>query len=490
VSVIRDVVQAVFGVSAEPPPLALAKKDNLVGYQSVEQSRGWFPLVQEAFSGAWQRNMVLSTENVLTYAAVYACVTLKASDIAKLRVKLVEQDRNGFWHETNNAAYSPVLRKPNHFQTWLQFMEQWMVSKFVHGNTYILKVRNDRGGVGRGNVTGIYVLDPRRVRVQVAPDGGVYYALSVDTLAFVEQAITVPASEIIHDVMVPLYHPLCGVSAITACGLAAMQGLRVQNHSQKFFAQGSVPSGVITMPDEIDDEQARDIQQRWQDQFSGNNAGRVAVLGAKMTYQQMMMSAVDAQLIDQLKWTSENVCTAHHVPPYMIGVGPVPSFNNVEALNQQYYAQALQNPIEAAEALLDEGLELTTGLGTEFDIDNLLRMDTVSRNESASKAIKAGMSPDEVRAKFHDLPPVPGGKSVYMQQQDFSLEALAKRDAKEDPFAKSGDTSTATPTAQADQTPGDATPAPAPPPAPKSRAGEVLRLKAAALTLRREYEHV
>jgi hypothetical protein len=46
------------------------------------------------------------------------------------------------------------------------------------------------------------------------------------------------------------------------------------------------------------------------------------------------------------------------------------------------------------------------------------------------------MSPDEGRAKI-GYGPVPGGKYPYMQQQNFSLEALAKRDAQEDPFGGS-----------------------------------------------------
>ena len=36
-------------------------------------------------------------------------------------------------------------------------------------------------------------------------------------------ALVAPASEIIHDVMVPLYHPLVGVSPLTACALAAVE---------------------------------------------------------------------------------------------------------------------------------------------------------------------------------------------------------------------------------------------------------------------------
>ena len=51
------------------------------------------------------------------------------------------------------------------------------------------------------------------------------------------------------------------------------------------------------------------------------------------------------------------------------------------------------------------------------------------------------MTPNEARATIN-LPPVAGGDTVYRQQQDFSLMALSKRDAKEDPFATSSSAST------------------------------------------------
>jgi phage portal protein BeeE len=44
------------------------------------------------------------------------------------------------------------------------------------------------------------------------------------------------------------------------------------------------------------------------------------------------------------------------------------------------------------------------------------------------------MAPNEGRGKL-DLKPVEGGESPYLQQQNYSLAALAKRDAQADPFA-------------------------------------------------------
>jgi HK97 family phage portal protein len=398
--------------------------------------RGWWPVIQEPFSGAWQRNMELRRQDVLAYSAVYACVTLIASDIAKLRLRLVEQDDDGIWSETSSPSFSPVLRKPNRYQNRIKFVEQWIISKLLHGNTYVLKERDNRGVVVR-----LYVLDPGRTRVRVAPDGDIFYELGRDDLSGVPEQLLAPASEIIHDTMVPLYHPLCGVSPITACGLAAVQGLSIQSNTTRLFQNGARPGGVLTAPGPISDDNAKRLKEYWDQNFTGENAGRVAVLGDGLTFQSMSMNADDAQLIEQLKWTAETVCSCFHVPPYMIGVGAMPTYNNIEALNQQYYTQCLQNPIESIELCLDEGLGLVTvpdrTYGTEFDLDDLLRMDTATKVKSVADAIKAGyLAPNEARAKF-DLEPVAGGDTPYLQQQNFSLAALNKRDQSEDPFKTS-----------------------------------------------------
>jgi phage portal protein BeeE len=165
------------------------------------------------------------------------------------------------------------------------------------------------------------------------------------------------------------------------------------------------------------------------------------VLGDGLKFERMAMTSVESQMIDQLRWTGETVCSCFHVPPYMIGVGPAPSFNNIEALNQQYYSQCLQTIIENIELCLDEGLGLDQVMGkvygTEFDIDDLLRMDTATQYKALGDGIGAALiAPNEGRKKI-GLKPLPGGDTVYMQQQNFSLEDLDKRSQQDDPFAPS-----------------------------------------------------
>lgn len=419
--------------------------DNLTLLPPHSGFGGWFNIVRESFPGAWQRNIEVRLDNVMTFPAVYACVTLIAADIGKLCLRLVQQTDDGIWEPAENPAFSPVLRKPNHFQIRQKFIENWVTSKLMHGNTYVLKERDNRRVVTR-----MYVLDPQVTRVLIAPDGAVFYQLSfnnlagintlagqniigIDTTEFTKGAIYVPASEIIHDVNVPLYHPLCGVSPISAAGLAAVQGLSIQNNSTRFFANGSRPGGVVTAPLRIPDEAAKRIKDYWETSFTGDNAGKVAILGDGMTYESVGINANDAQLINQLKWTAETVCTAFHVPPWMVGVGQVPSYSNVEAINLQYYSQCLQPLMEAIEGLLDDGLGLVEAnqqFGTEFDLDDLLKMDTATQFRTYGEGITKGLlAPNEGRKKI-GYGSVAGGDTPYLQQQQYSLAALNKRDTK------------------------------------------------------------
>jgi HK97 family phage portal protein len=415
----------------------------------VGGQRGWFPVVvRDPYPGAWQRNNEIVLEDWLSYWPVYRCIELISSDIAKMRLKLVERDAFGVWNEIETPAFSPVLRRPNHFQNRIQFFTSWVQSKLIHGNTYGLKQRDQRGVV-----TDIYVLDPRRVQTLLAPNGDVYYSLQMDQLAGVPQdGVVVPAREIIHDRMDTFYSPLIGLSKMYAAGLAALQGLKIQDNSAAFFANGSNPGGVLTAPGAISDDSAKRLKEYFEENFSGSNAGKTAVLGDGLKYDPMAVKAVDAQLLEQLKFSAEMVCGVFGVPPYKLGLGQMPTNNNVEAMDQQYYSQCLQIYIESIELALDEGLELPKGYGTEFDLDDLLRMDTATLIKAEADAVKAGIkAPNEARLRLN-LGPVPGGESPYLQQQNFSLAALERRDATDNPFSAATSVTSSAPAQGEDKT--------------------------------------
>jgi phage portal protein BeeE len=136
------------------------------------------------------------------------------------------------------------------------------------------------------------------------------------------------------------------------------------------------------------------------------------------------------------------VCSVFHVPPFKLGIGQMPTYQNAELLNSIYYSDCLQSQIEQMEACLDDGLGIGQGrpkegrtLGVELDVASLLRMDTATAIDTLAKGVGGGIvAPNEARQRL-DLPPVQGGDTPYLQQQNYSLEALDERD-RNTPFAK------------------------------------------------------
>lgn len=407
---------------------------------------GWWPMsIREPYGGAWQRNDSVSMDTALAYSAVFSCTTLIMSDIGKVKLRLVEKDADGIWNEVQNPAYSPVLRRPNRYQNITQFKNSWMASKLNSGNTYVLKQRDNRNVV-----RAMYILDPFRVTPLVATDGAVYYELRRDDLSDVNREIVVvPASEIIHDRFNCLFHPLMGLSPLFACAVTAQQGLSIQANSNKMFANGSIPSGVLTVPGAITDSTAMRMKEYWETAFSGDNVGKVALLTDGTTYHGMSYNAVDMQLVEQLRMTGEIVCGCYHVPPYLVDIGPAPPYANFAPLVIKYHAQCLQALMTDMENAIDDGIGLGpdfgNNYGTEFDPDDLIWLDAEAKNKAAQDGIASGgMAPNEARKRYYGLGPVAGGDSPMVQQQYYSLGALAKRDAG-DPFAPPTPAVSATP---------------------------------------------
>lgn len=392
----------------------------------VPEHRGWWRRIIEPFAGAWQRNIEEKQATVLCYPTLYACLNRISQDIGKLPFLLKREDDNGIWKlDTANTSFWPVLRKPNHYQTAQQFREAWSLSKLTHGNAYALKERDARGVVVK-----LFILDPCSVLPMVSDSGDVYYQLNYSTAQnllperYPAEQIVVPASEIIHDRLNCFHHQLIGVPPLCAAHWPAVKNLKILRDATRFFSNGANPGGILSAPAGMSDDDAQALKEYWNTNFQGENAGKVAVIGADMKFTPFSFKAADSQLVEQMRYSDEQVCQPFGIPPFKIGIGSIPAGLGVDAINQLYYADALQAHIEAMEALLDEGLGIRSPQGVELDLEPLLRMDVGKQAEVMTKLTSGGIAtPNEGRKQF-GYSPLEGGDTVYMQQQDFPLDQV------------------------------------------------------------------
>jgi HK97 family phage portal protein len=394
--------------------------------------QGW-RIISEPFAGAWQRNIEEKVGDLLCYPTLYACMNRISTDIGKLPMLLKREDANGIWKlDKANTAFWPVLRKPNGYQTAQQFREAWILSKLQDGNTYVLKGYDDRGVVNR-----LWVLDPCRVLPMVSDSGAVFYQINYPAAAnllpasYPGEQLIIPAREIIHDRLNCFHHQLIGVPPLCAAHWPAVKNLKILKDATQFFANGAQPGGILTAPAGMSDDDAKAVKAYWDENFTGDNRGKVGVIGADMKYTAFAFKAADSQLVEQMRYSDEQICQPFGIPPFKVGIGSIPAGLGVDAINQLYYADALQSHIEAMENLLDEGLNITTGedgfrRGVELDLWPLLRMDLGKQAEVETKLTGGGIkTPNEGRFAF-GLDPLEGGDTVYMQQQDFPLDQVRK----------------------------------------------------------------
>lgn len=396
---------------------------------AVSDWRGGWRRILEPFSGAFQQNKEEARGDIVTYPTLYACLFRISSDIGKLPYMLVTES-GGIVTPTTSPAYSPVLTKPNLYQTQAQFREQWMLSKLMNGNTYVLKYRDERRVV-----IGLFILDPERVLPMVADSGEVYYQISSQNTAgrwplpggYPATQIVVPASEIIHDRCMTIHHPLIGVPPLCAANWPAVKNMKIMRSATEFFANNAQPGGLLTAPAGMTEDDAKTVQDYWANNFTGSNSGRVAVIGADMKFTPFAMKSIDAQMIEQMRYGDEQICQPFGMPPFKVGIGSLPSGLGVDGLNQLYYADALQTHIEHMEGLLNEGLRIASPMSVELNLEPLLRMDEAKRAEVEVKLVGGKIkTPDEGRRRFN-LPAIPGGGAIYGQHQDYPLSMLEDR---------------------------------------------------------------
>ncbi|WP_032319584.1 phage portal protein, partial [Escherichia coli] len=111
---------------------------------------GWrslFQAVAEPFAGAWQQGVKADPETVLSFHAVFSCISLISQDIAKMRLRLMQTDVQGIRREKRQGDTARLCRRPNAQQNRIQFFELWLNSKLRHGNTVVLKIRTPRGQI-------------------------------------------------------------------------------------------------------------------------------------------------------------------------------------------------------------------------------------------------------------------------------------------------------------------------------------------------------
>jgi HK97 family phage portal protein len=409
--------------------------------------------------GSWQmnRNGPQGHLELVAFSAVYACVNTIASDVAKLPIEIYKVDQKTGARTLQRADYYAALfREPNQYQTHADLLYAFAQSYLLQGNAYCYMGKRN----GRGETIELHVLNPYRVKPMIAFDGSVFYECGEDFLAGITPNTVVPERDMIHH-RLPLLpgYPLVGVTPIFAAAASSAVGIKILQDSQQFFANSARPSGLLQSTINLGDEQKRKAKEEWDIAYRGREYGKVAILPNGLDWKPITITAQDAQLIEQLRWSVEDVARVFRVPTFMLGDVSKVTYRNSEQLARAYLTGCLASHIEALEERFERAFQFPLDYEIKFDLTQLLRTEIDIRYAAYQQSLNAGwQSINEVRAQ-EGLEPVVGGEVPRVQMQYVPIDAVPDAASTVGPGpGEPGDA------------PGEPAPAPTPPEQPPSPA--------------------
>ncbi|MBA9061695.1 HK97 family phage portal protein [Methylobacterium fujisawaense] len=338
----------------------------------------------------------VTPDTALQVSAFWACVKLLAETIATLPLALYRREADGGRSPAPDHPLSLLLRvSPDGEHTAVEFWEGAVLSLCLHGDAFAEKIR------AGGRLIALQPLQADRVTVRRDPDGALVYDYA-DPLG----VRSLGEADVFH-LRAFGSDGLRGLSPLKFARQTVSAALAADEVSNKLFANGVRPSGVLQMDQVLKPEQRKDLRENVVAPLAGSsNAGGVFVLEAGMKFSAVSLSPADSQLLESRRWHVEEICRWFGIPPILIGhasEGQTMWGTGVEQIALSWLALGLRAQLRRIEAAIHlrliEPAERAT-LYAEFAVEGLLRADSAARAKLyASFAQNGIMDRDEIREK-------------------------------------------------------------------------------------------
>jgi len=346
-----------------------------------------------------------SRETAMMSTAIHACVSLVAGAIMAMPVNIYrvnpkdgERDRvfDDDLHWILNEEMSPRWASSTGWE--------YLMSSLLFEGDGIAIIKRDRAG----RPIGLEPVHPWRVLVGVYGDGSrLIYRIEPEFFlgAPVGGVQILDQDDVLHIPgfgfngfrgMSPLRYSLRQAGAI---------GLAQQEYAARFFANSARPDYALTTDAQLQPPKVAELQALIDERHrTPENAHRPMLLHSGLKLSALSISASDMQLLEQRKFSVEEIARAYGVPPFMIGhTEKTTSFGSgVESMGKGFVRYSLRQHIHKAEVEINRKLFKTATRVAEFDTSDLERADTQTLMQALRIGVgRAGetrmMSPNEAR---------------------------------------------------------------------------------------------
>lgn len=345
-----------------------------------------------------------------TQESVRTVVAFLARNIAQLGIALYERIGDSDRRRLEDHPLAQLLRRPNAWTSRYRFINALVHDFAIYDNAYWLKT--DDGGA-----FGLLRIPPMRIE----PDGDNWLTPAAFKVTGSRGSRVYPADQIVY---------FRGYGLDQDAGISPLESLRRtlrEEHAasemrEQVMRNGARVSGYLLRPADAPEwsDAARDrFKRSWHSQYSGNGpgAGGTPVLEDGMTFVPASQSARDLQYIEARKLTREEVASAYHVPPPMVGLLENATFSNITEQHKMLYQDTLgpwltmiQEEIELQ--LMGDFEPAPERFYVEFNLREKLTGSFEERADAIQKAVGGPtMTVNEARA-LDNRPPLDGGDEL------------------------------------------------------------------------------
>lgn len=385
----------------------------------------------------------VTADTALAVSAVFGCVRVIAETLSTLPVKFYAKGPNGEREPADDDEIAQLFtRAPNQLMDPMAFLELLTGHAALRGTGYALKIPGPRTGYADE----LRPLEPDRVQVQRLSNGSVRYLYTPPDGG---QAIPYSRDRIFR---LPgmSFDGVTGASVLRYARETIGLAVALESFGARVFTQAALHAGVLQHPGRLDDEASKRLAKSWRDMHAGlGNAHSVAILEEGMKWQQVGMTAEDAQFLLSRKFQITEVCRWFRVAPHLVFDLERSTNNNIEHQGLEFvkftmlpWARRWEWAIKRD--LLPAPMPGQREVYPEFLFDALERADLETRFAAYNTGISGGfLKPNEARRK-ENLPPEPGGDQLRVQLSTAPAGAPApsapsRGDAGEEDPAGAGD---------------------------------------------------
>ena len=358
-------------------------------------------------------------KNALKVDTVYACIRILSESVAKLPIKVYQEDENGVQRATQHPVYQLLKLRPNPYMSAYDFWKCIEAQNDLYGNAYA-SIEFDR----RGRIVGLWPMDSARVKIVVDNDTAASGVItSRSSLAYqvnlgYEQRKLMP-HEILHFKGGVTLDGIVGLSPLDCLRSTLENGASANQFVNKFFKQGLQARGIVQYVGDLDEKAKENFRRKFESMASGlNNAHRIALLPIGYQYQQIALNLADAQFLENSQLTIRQIAAGYGVKMHQLNDLSRATHTNVTETQREFYTDTLQPKLTGYEQELTWKLfldnEIEAGVFVRFNVDAILRADLKTRYEAYRIGVQGGfLTPNEPRA-LENLPPMEGGDQLLV----------------------------------------------------------------------------